>query len=164
MSGFTPLNSGEKNNRLSSFQPLSNFVPEVIDGENSDADQASEKSAVTKDPQPKSRNQKSQTIIDRNITAESSTPKRQGANKAIQTSTSCQHQPKVTLHKEDGESGQITGVQIVCGCGEVIDLTFHYNEQKDNPVSLGNEITEPPATIQESDPPHADEASDNSDA
>lgn len=140
MPGFTPLNSGDETNRMNSFLPLSEFLPEKIDAGNSDTKQNFEgESKLSRDLKSISPHRQSEDISNDITSNEDVKAEEPSSDNEIEISLPCKHKPKITLHRLGENSGPVTGVQIVCGCGEVIDLTFQYGEKNDSSPGVHEE-------------------------
>lgn len=129
MSGFTPLltttdQAGKAFEPLTSqaVQPLHTFNPSR--NENKESNEPVEGHESSRMPasasQSENQNEQSETIDQPSSCAQST-------SNELHVSESCENPPTVTLHKENGV---VTGVRVVCGCGEVVDLTFNYQSDK----------------------------------
>lgn len=129
MSGFTPLltttdQTGKAFEPLTSqaVQPLHTFHP--CRNENNESNEPVEGHESSRLPAsaPQSENQNEHSEpVDQSSSCVQST------SNELHVSENCETPPTVTLHKENGA---VTGVRVVCGCGEVVDLTFNYQSDK----------------------------------
>lgn len=139
MNGFAPLVSGNSEPE-ESFKPLSSVPGERIDFQ--ELSRKKEKKNSSHPGRDESQNEDLKSQDNETEEDESPSPNDSDSEKSNSTTLDVHHpghgKPKVTLHRENGDSGKVTGVQLVCSCGEVIDLAFQFTDSQAgeiNPVS-----------------------------
>lgn len=60
--------------------------------------------------------------------------------KQLEVTGDCQDKkPVITLHRRASNPDEVTGMRVVCGCGEVIDVVFDYGA---NPVPARGQVNQ----------------------